>query len=184
MTATPADWRELRGAACVAPPPSPSGHICKPPRPAEPRVVFPKAPCIPQSAPVPVPGDGASDGPARSCSHVRSPLRRARLLEPVATAATVCSQPGVSPVTGSQPLGSSSKEPRSHIVLPGRGWLRWLARPDLASQLEISASPASIPASITEHPPPPALCKGRQVMTDGRTVERVYGKRTAASAKQ
>ena len=28
---------------------SPSGHICKPPRPAQPRVVFPKDPCIPLS---------------------------------------------------------------------------------------------------------------------------------------
>jgi len=29
------------------------------------------------------------------CSSEQSPLRRARLLEPVATAATVCSQPAV-----------------------------------------------------------------------------------------
>jgi len=43
-TARRSDWRELRGAPCVAPAHSPSGHLCKAPRPAEPRVVFFRAP--------------------------------------------------------------------------------------------------------------------------------------------
>ena len=46
-TAVSPDWRELRGEACVANAPNLSGHPCKPPRPAQPRVVFPRAPVRP-----------------------------------------------------------------------------------------------------------------------------------------